>query len=225
MKLYAFLLSLLFSVSALGETSLDMIEEAASQYVLDMVEVPEGARIKVTASELDKRRHFENCDTPLQAQAPAVKGNTRYLTVKVSCDSPQPWLVYVPVQVAIEYPVLVARMALGPDTLLDESMVELRYVNNNSLRGNHFSSPDELNGARLKRRAGAGQVITKRNVCLVCKGDPVTIEANNDHLSIRTSGTAMSSGSMGDAIRVQNSRSRRMVDAYVTGIGHVRVKM
>ncbi|TKB47265.1 flagellar basal body P-ring formation protein FlgA [Ferrimonas sediminicola] len=225
MKLYIFIFSLLLSVSALGDTSLDRIEAAAEQYAQGVLEVPEGARLLVSASELDRRRHFDSCDTPLQAQAPSTREGARYMTVKISCDTPKPWLVYVPVQIAVEYPVMVAKMTLGPDTLLDESMVALRYVNNSSLRGNYFSSPDELNGARLKRRASAGQVITRRNVCLVCKGNPVTIEANNDHLSIRTSGTAMGSGSQGDPIRVQNNRSKRMVDAYVIGIGQVRVKM
>ncbi|SDK05483.1 flagella basal body P-ring formation protein FlgA [Ferrimonas sediminum] len=225
MKLCLFLLSLLCTFSAMCETSLALIQETAEGYVQNSLDSDPGARISVEANELDSRRHFDSCEQPLQAQAPNGKSGARYVTVKVSCPGPSPWLVYVPVQVTVEYPVVIATTTLGANTVIDNTMLEVRYVNSNSIRGNHFSHPDELNGARLKRRTAAGQAISQHNICLVCKGDPVVIVVNNDNLSIRTSGVALSGGSLGESVRVQNSNSRRMVEAYVSAIGQVEVKM
>lgn len=225
MKPWALITLFLISFSAKCETSLELIREVAESYTLENLNADPHAKVTLQTNTLDSRRHFGDCDQPIQASSQSMKPGTRYTTVKVSCEGSSPWLVYVPIQIDIQYPVVIATTTLAANAVLDSSMLEVRYVSSSSLRGGHFSDIDSLAGARLKRRLAAGQVINQNNICIVCRGDPVVIQAISKNLAIRTSGTALTGGALGESIRVQNTNSRRMVDAVVSAIGQVKVVM
>ena len=63
----------------------------------------------------------------------------------------------------------------------------------------------------------------KSDFCIVAKGDPVYIEATNGALTIKTTGIAMQEGRLNENIQVKNSKSKKIIEATVTGPGQVRV--
>lgn len=206
-------------------TSLEAIRATAADYVQAHITVPDGARVTVEANELDNRLKYPDCKQPLLASAPGNNGFGRYVTVKVSCADDQGWSLYVPVQTRFEYPVVVATATLNADAVLEPQHLRLEYRDANTLRGNTVTDPNQLVGARLIRRIGSGQPIGNNNICLVCSGDLVTIFARTGGIEIKTGGEARGSGALGDTIRVQNSRSKRIIDARVVGVGEVEVRM
>ena len=62
------------------------------------------------------------------------------------------------------------------------------------------------------------------DICLVCRNDSVLIRAGQSGLAIVTTGKALSDGAIGDEIRVQNSKSKRIIDGVITAVGEVSVK-
>jgi flagella basal body P-ring formation protein FlgA len=83
----------------------------------------------------------------------------------------------------------------------------------------------QLIGTRLKRRVSKDYPIFGSNICVVCKGDTVSIIARTEQFQIKTVGEAVEDGNLGQQIRVKNTRSNKTVDAIVTHVGEVQVKM
>ncbi|WP_067663719.1 flagellar basal body P-ring formation chaperone FlgA [Ferrimonas marina] len=214
-----------YSAQAQELTPLSEIQQTAEEYVAAFTEAPGDARVEIRANPLDKRLRFERCQLPLVANAPGNSGSGRYVTVQVACPDPDGWSLYVPVQTQIQYPVVVITAALAGESLLSDDLLTVEFRDSQTLRGNHFTDPHELQGARLIRRLGAGQPVRRNNVCQVCRGDMVTILARVGGMEIKTSGEALGSGAVGDTIRVKNNRSERMIDARVVAVGTVEVRM
>ncbi|GAA4890612.1 flagellar basal body P-ring formation chaperone FlgA [Ferrimonas pelagia] len=213
------------SAAAAETMSHQIIQQTAEDYVAAFTEFPPGADVDIQANALDKRLSLTQCELPLMASAPANNGSGRHITVKISCPVSGGWTLYVPVQTRIRYPVVISRAALAPETLLEPSQLTTELRDAHSLRGNHFSDPSELIGARLIRRVGAEQPIRSNNICQVCSGDLVTILARSSALELKTSGEAIGNGTVGETIRVKNSRSQRIIDARVVAVGTVEVRL
>ena len=78
-------------------------------------------------------------------------------------------------------------------------------------------------GAKARKDIKAGEQLKKSDFCIVAKGDPVYIEATNGALTIKTTGIAMQEGRLNENIQVKNSKSKKIIEATVTGPGQVRV--
>ncbi|MGL5668094.1 MAG: flagellar basal body P-ring formation chaperone FlgA, partial [Shewanella sp.] len=153
---------------------------------------------------------------------------SRNNTVKVSCDTPDltyPWQIFMSVRVDILFPVVVASETLAPGELISPTQVEIRYVDQNSLRGMQFSDTSQLTGVRVKRRVAKNFPIFANNLCFVCKNDSVSIYVRSSNFVLKTVGEALQDGNIGDQIRVKNSSSNKELDAIVTAIGEVEVRM
>ena len=109
--------------------------------------------------------------------------------------------------------------------MLDDSNVELAYMPINKVRGKKLTDTSVVFGAKAKRRIAKGKTISKRNICLICKGDFVTIIAASSSFNIKTQGEALSSGNMNEQIRVRNSRSNKIITPRVNGINQVIINL
>lgn len=69
----------------------------------------------------------------------------------------------------ILFPVVVTTETLAPGELISPSQVEIRYIEQNSLRGAEFDDPSKLAGVRVKRRVSKDNPILSNNLCFVCK--------------------------------------------------------
>ena len=96
-------------------------------------------------------------------------------------------------------------------------------MNRSQMRNGGFSSQESLYGVRLTRNLSANRVITSRDVCFVCKGDRVSIDASKAGLSIKAVGIALSDANIGGTVRVKNSRTQRIVVGTVYALKKVRV--
>jgi flagella basal body P-ring formation protein FlgA len=57
---------------------------------------------------------------------------------------------------------------------------------------------------------------------VIKRGDTVSMEANIGGITVKTSGTAISDGRIGQQIRVKNNQSARVINAKVIGSGQVQ---
>ena len=228
---FLFLLLISLPLKAAETTSVpsvSTIARLATEVVQEKIVLPQDAKVIITPQSLDTRLKPPACLGEPKAEIASDRAISKNNTVKISCDSPDldyPWQIYISVRVEVLFPVVVANQTLGPGDLIELDQIRLDYVEQNQLRGQQFDDPAAVTGTRVKRRIPANQPLFAGNLCFVCKGDIVAIYARSDNFEIKTNGEALKDGNLGDKIRVRNSRSNKTVDAHVTGIGEVEVRM
>lgn len=181
--------------------------------------------IKGVATRMDSRIQIKPCKQELSFTAPNISAYSRNLTVRVRCLDSNGWSLYVPVKMQILVPILVAAGTIEQGDTLTSSSVKLAMVDKSYMRKNTLANDKKVLGAKAKQQILAGQAILNNNLCFVCKGELVTIEANTQGLSVKASGYAMSDGSFGDMIRVRNKSSKRIVNGRVTDVGKVKISL
>ena len=201
----------------------DYLQEQAQTFVLDQLDVPLDAQAEVTAGTIDERLPLNHCEEGLTISLPAKMEIRRNTTVYLKCEGDKPWDLYLPVRVSIQKPYVTVAAPVAKGDILSESMLTLAYQDQTLIRGDYLTDPSALIGVRSKRELKPGQPIRLTQVCVVCKGDQVTLSAENSSMQIKTMARALQDGSFGDMIRLVNTRSGRTVQGQVSAVGSVIV--
>ncbi|QMV15173.1 flagellar basal body P-ring formation chaperone FlgA [Vibrio spartinae] len=219
------ILSVFFNISTQAATQeqLDHIRETAEKYATTVIEHPTGGKIVATAAPLDNRIQASDCPTGLKAFSSSRNGSASHITVLVECPTDN-WRIYVPVRLNITVPAVLATTPLNRGQIITQQDVSLGMVDLLRFRQQGFSTIDQVIGAKVKRNIPLNDIISDRDICIVCRNETVTIKAIKNGLSIITQGTALSDGDLGEQIRVKNNKSNRIIDAQVSGIGEVTVR-
>ncbi len=204
----------------------EFLRTVAEQYVL--AQFPQGqqggARIDVKAARLDERRDYGGkCEGYLTAE---LQGSriTRSSQVKISCARPGAgYTIYVPVTVRRLIPSVTAAQNLPRSTVIGPGMLKEDYVDESTNSQAAVNDAQALQGVKLKRDIREGEQIRNGDFCMVCRGDPVNIEAVTSNLSLKAQGETLTDGNLNDQVQVRNSKSKKVITATVTGAGTVRV--
>ncbi len=201
----------------------DYLQEQAQAFVLDQLDIPLDAQADVKASTIDERLPLTRCEDALTISLPARMEIRRNTTVYLKCEGEKSWDLYLPVRVSIQKPYVTVAVPVAKGDILSEPMLTLAYQDQTLIRGDYLTDPTALIGVRSKRELKPGQPIRLTQVCVVCKGDQVTLSAENNSMQIKTMARALQDGSFGDMIRLVNTRSGRTVQGQVSAVGSVVV--
>ena len=201
----------------------DYLQEQAQAFVLDQLDIPLDAQADVKAGTIDERLPLTRCEDALTISLPARMEIRRNTTVYLKCEGDKSWDLYLPVRVSIQKPYVTVAVPVAKGDILSEQMLTLAYQDQTLIRGDYLTDPTALIGVRSKRELKPGQPIRLTQVCVVCKGDQVTLSAENSSMQIKTMARALQDGSFGDMIRLVNTRSGRTVQGQVSAVGSVVV--
>ncbi|MGS3183859.1 flagellar basal body P-ring formation chaperone FlgA [Aeromonas taiwanensis] len=199
------------------------MQDQAQEFVLGQLDMPLDAQAEVKAGTIDERLPLTRCEDALTISLPARMEVRRNTTVYLKCEGEKPWDLYLPVRVSIQKPYVTVAAPVAKGDILSESMLTLAYQDQTLIRGDYLTDPTALIGVRSKRELKPGQPIRLTQVCVVCKGDQVTLVAENSSMQIKTMARALQDGSFGDMIRLVNIRSGRAVQGQVSAVGSVIV--
>ncbi|WP_421187847.1 flagellar basal body P-ring formation chaperone FlgA [Aeromonas sanarellii] len=199
------------------------MQEQAQEFVLGQLDMPLDAQAEVKAGTIDERLPLTRCEDALTISLPARMEVRRNTTVYLKCEEEKPWDLYLPVRVSIQKPYVTVAAPVAKGDVLSASMLTLAYQDQTLIRGDYLTDPAALVGVRSKRELKPGQPIRLTQVCVVCKGDQVTLVAENSSMQIKTMARALQDGSFGDMIRLVNIRSGRAVQGQVSAVGSVVV--
>ena len=222
-RLFLILLPFCSLYHAMASEVTDYLQEQAQAFVLDQLDVPLDAQAEVKAGTIDERLPLHHCEEGLTISLPAKMEIRRNTTVYLKCEGDKPWDLYLPVRVSIQKPYVTVAAPVAKGDILSESMLTLAYQDQTLIRGDYLTDPSALIGVRSKRELKPGQPIRLTQVCVVCKGDQVTLSAENSSMQIKTMARALQDGSFGDMIRRVNIRSGRAVQGQVSAVGSVVV--
>lgn len=226
-KLFLFFLTLLLikqPTTAATELDSAFIERFAMDFLLEQFPSTNEEKVRISVAHLDPRIVIKPCSVPLIANIPE-KNNTRNVNIKISCDESISWKIYLSAKVEITKAILIARNTISKGDILDESNVELAYIPINKIRGDKSTDTLAIFGAKAKKRIAQGRAISKKSICLVCKGDVVTIIASSKSFNIKTQGVALSSGNINEQIRVKNTRSNKVITPRIKAINQVVINL
>lgn len=221
-----FLISFFFSAKTYA-TNNSLHQELQSRihsFLLSEIDAMPDQDISINVRNIDTRIDVPFCPTGYQFNHNGLSTKQSNISVKVSCEA-NDWYVFSHATIAVMQEIVVSKDNLSPGTLLGPSNLEVIKIDKNRLRGSTFSHIEDINGARLKRRIRAGNIIDGRMLCFVCKGDRVTIAAISGGLSLKVYGVAEQDGILGDTIQVRNISSDKLVFAKIASTSEVEIKI
>lgn len=206
-----------------SEYNQELAEEARDWLEGELVlEDGETAEISIASAP---RRDYPVCEgeVTFSVAADKIRKNN---SIKTECKSDTtPWHFYITARVVIKTPFVTVIAAVPKNSVLTRDNLTTGYMDKILNRGTSFTDPSLLDGIRTKRDLKPGQPVLSNQICVICQGDEIDIEAAGDSFSIRTRGEAMQDGSYGDYIRVKNSKSGKTVKARVVDSSLVRIDM
>lgn len=221
---YLITLALLSSLQCQAADT-QQVRQFAEQFVLDQMTIDPTSRVEVSSGPIDERLGIHACAGHLTARLSGSDEVRRTNSVYLKCEAEPKWDIYLPVRIKVLRPFVSVSGATPRGTVLNEGMMTIEFMDEILLRGDTFTDTAPLVGSRLKRDLRPGQPVRQNQICVVCRGDKVEIQALTGGMQIKTQGTALQDGSFGEAIRVENSRSKRVIQAVVAHAGKVNVNL
>ena len=179
--------------------------------------------LQINITPLDNRIGDKLCSTLPQLSL-SQDITQRQNTIQLRCNSEPGWLLYVPVRIDEIVRTVVMTQNITTGTLISADMLTTDNRERRFVRGSLVSDESLIIGAKSKKSLSLGQIVTLQDLCLVCKGDVVTISVSDNGLQVAATGIAQSDGSLGDTISVLNRQSKRAIIAEVTAVNRVSVK-
>jgi flagella basal body P-ring formation protein FlgA len=182
--------------------------------------------VKFQLTRLDPRLHLKPCDSPLQigfTQNAKVMGNT---SLSIECRAPVGWNITLPVQISVFQDVIVNKTPLIKGQGIDASRITFKKMDVSRMNQGYFFKLEQIEELQAKRNLRTGSVLDTGNVAakqLVKSGQQVTILFTAGGISIKSTGQALHSARYGEAARVKNTGSNRVVEGLVTAPGQITV--
>lgn len=206
-----------FHASATTQYSPSELTQLTHTWLESQLEPGEKAQV----SPLDSRLGNKSCDRELQWKR---LGSTQQSTIQLSCASPS-WQLFVSSKVTQTATVVMSVKNIPAGSILSEEMLEINETEVRLNRGTLIISPASVLGARVKRSLSAGQAITQQDLCLVCKGDVVTIVGSHGTLQVHTRGVAQHDAVLGQQVAVTNQHSQKTVYGEVVAVKKVAIAL
>ncbi len=201
-----------------------VIADFAKSYAKEQLLTVKNEQMSINAATIDKRIKLTPCQGNLSAKFVGSQNHQRAATVLVTCEQASGWQLYVPLRIKRMVPVVISERPLSKGDILTDANTRIALRDSALLRAGYISDLAFVKGARLKRQLAADQLVLTRHICLVCKGENVTISSSVGNLTVKTDGVALGSGVLGKKINVRNSKSRRIVSGTVKAPGLIVIQ-
>ena len=221
---YVFLLCQSANAQAFIE-NIDQLELKVAQFLTEEYKASDAVKVEVKVNNLDSRLRLAKCDQDLSLilKDPSKSGGN--INVEVACKGLSSWTILVPSLAKVYRPVAIAGRNLERGEVITDGdlTTEVREVSNYRL--GFAITPEALIGKETKFAINKGEAF--RNSALAAplvirRGDTVSMESTVGDISVRTNGTAVSDGRIGQQIRVKNLQSARVINAKVVASGRVQ---
>jgi flagella basal body P-ring formation protein FlgA len=171
--------------------------------------------MEITVGELDPRVKLAPCARyePFLPPGSRLWGRS---TMGVRCVEGANWVVYIPIQVRVYSPALVAARPLSRNQPLTADDLRIERVELTATANPVLTPNDEFAGSRLTRSVAAGETITRtilRSPAVVQPGDAVRVVMGGTGFRIAADGKALTMGADGQSVQVALTGGR-----MVTGV-------
>lgn len=206
------------------------IKKIAEEFLISQLENSRhgSMEIKVVTGRLDPRLKLPQCKLPLEPFLPIGANLSNNTSIGIRCQDNKPWSLYVSAKIIKYADVYVASRYLPRGATLEKGDFVLERRNISSQSTGYITDIAAISGKILKRPLQHNSIISPHVLYepqLIKQGDRVTILAQNLGFKIRMKGKALKNGAKGEIIRIQNLRSKRIIEGRVLSAGVVGVRL
>ncbi|GGY72507.1 flagella basal body P-ring formation protein FlgA [Cellvibrio zantedeschiae] len=221
-------LAVCFSQSANAQAPIEnigQIELQVARFLTDEYSKTQAIKVEVKVGNLDNRLRLARCDQSLSLNLKDTTNSGGNINVQVACKGTSSWTILVPAQAKVYRSVAVASRTLQRGDVVTEDDLTTEVKDVSEFRMGFSLVPNAIVGKEIKFTVNKGEVF--RNSALdaplvIKRGDTVSMEAAAGEISVKTNGTAVSDGRIGQQIRVKNNQSARVINARVVAAGKVQ---
>ncbi len=184
------------------------------------------SNVNIKTNPLDHRLNLPLCPQPLSSKLAPGSRFSGKTTVHLRCNSSRPWTVFITAKIKLYGLIVETNRPLNKGHILSSNDLILSEKDLSKIKYGYFVKKDNLIGKQLSRRLAQKRIIKSNYVkeqTLVKRGENVSIVAENTGYSVKMSGTALSSGVLGERIRVKNSSSKRVIEGIIKSAGVVSI--
>lgn len=231
MRIFIFLIAAFAAnVAGAATTTADQIHRAAGQFLEAFAtdQSVRGYEVTHDLGVLDARLSLDSCESAPAVSFSGDPWKTAQPSLLVSCEGSRPWRMFLPVSLEIHGQGLVAARPLARGERITASALKSRAVEINATRRSPIREKAQLIGMEMRRGINTGTVFTADLLTApeaIERGDHVVITAKTGGFSVRSRGKALSSGSIGEQVMVENLSSTRTVRARIIAPGQVEIPM
>ncbi|MCP8898643.1 flagellar basal body P-ring formation chaperone FlgA [Gilvimarinus xylanilyticus] len=181
-------------------------------------------RVEVKVGALDRRLKLASCEHPVSFTPRDTGDHGGSISLEARCKGTSPWKIYLSGQVDIYRQIIVARNSLQRDTRITQADLKSELMSSSGLRAGYYTDAQRLLGKQIKRPVEAGEPLRPGLVeepLAINRGDVVVLRSGNGAISVATQAEALSSGHVGEQIRVRNLASERVIRAEIVAEGQV----
>jgi len=222
------LAALLSPVYARDYQSHDSISRAVNTFMQAYLKHNGMPDATIEPGHLDPRLRLKQCERALSVFLPRGSRVLGRITVGVKCAGTKAWSIHVPLTVKVTKTIAVASKLLPRGTLLSKTDIRMKTVDLATLPHGYIDNMAALLGQRLKRRLSPGVAFSPaivRKPEKIKRGQRVTIIARSGAMAVRMAGKALSSGAVGERIKVINTASKRKREGVITAQGEIQVDL
>lgn len=201
-----------------GLTQLLIKEIAQWQQQADLKSVQHTIKVRVPSGAVK----LKPCLEPLKIDGGTglVFGNVQR---KVSCGKPN-WSLFVRAKVEVTAKLPVANRAMKRGEFVRAQDIEWQQIVLGASDRDVMTRSDDITGRQVRRKIRRYKAIELHHLSppqWVNIGDKVIIEARSQGVYVKMAGEALESGGEGEAIRVKNLSSGKVITAFPTAKGRV----
>lgn len=217
---------MLHSIPANADSLQNQVDNALNAYIASIASNSKDKRLEGTWQKLDTRLTLPVCPQNLDV-TPLTDRTTGRTTVRISCASPA-WSLLAPILIRTFQHVVVSTAPIARNDAINPATLTLEEREIKPPLNGFFTDLAQIKGRLAKRPIPADQILTAsmlKSPEIISKGQSVIIEAGSDSFAVRSAGTALTNGGLGDTIRVRNAQSGRIVEGVVVSEGKIRVAL
>jgi len=204
--------------------SINAIQTAITQFIEANIDTTQEYEIQL--KKLDNRLKLANCSVPIETYSNDKQIEAGIFSIGVRCNGKQKWSLFHSAKLTIYINVLALKQALKRNTIISQNNIVLVKKSTSRLRHGYFTNYQQIKNQLTTRNLRAGTILQPSHIThpqLIKKGEQVTIHAFSSSFSIKMSGKALMSGSLGERIKVKNNRSKKVIEGTITKAGTISV--
>lgn len=207
--------------------SLDLTKNLVRKFLETQLKTISQEEINIEIGYLDPRLKLPMCsEQQLKFSIPNNNDPLRASTVHVYCDMQTAWSIYVPVKVKMMVPVFVSARQIMKGENIHPTDLKIVSVDVNQLPQGYIKDISQTTNKIAKQNLQAGAPLKPEHLAnpeLIHHGDIVTIVAQINQVLVQNPGVALNNGGEGDRIKVQNLKSKKILDGQITASKTVKV--
>ncbi|MBV1889494.1 MAG: flagellar basal body P-ring formation chaperone FlgA [Gammaproteobacteria bacterium] len=222
---FLFVLWLLFLPTQLKATSLktgvSQAVQAASEQ-LSATYLKTNSRTKITVKTPDTRLQLTSCAHTPNAPSPQAPLKFGKVTIKVSCNQPQQWSIYLSAMILQPVIIWSSTQNIPRDTVIGADDIRQSETWLAQPAAGAIQNADQIIGMQSRQLIQSNQVIKDRLLrqpLVIKKGHQLSAQVRQPGFSISAQVIALQDGAKGETIRVENSKTGKLLFARISPRG------